>query len=621
MRGIKTFGPSLVALGVLVAACGGDEGSSNDPVVPGSGTTTPTMGVVPGPAPTVDASGNPVTPPGPTVDASGNPVTPPVPTVDASGNPVTPPGPTGTTPEGTMPTPTGTGPDTPVEPGECQPNPITQGLILLSDIQFVNGIRAVVDEAALTADNLPVEEEKQFSRKLLALNTSLVVTRMDWAEDAGASLVGRIAEVTQCQDGDLACAETYIAGLARSAFRRAVTDAEVSELMTVFDAGNETSFERGIGLAVEAIISAPSFFYRTEFGEATADGSLKLTPVEFASELSYLLTDGPPDAALLDSGIDGTLADPTVAAGHVDRILALAETQTNLTSTMMAAWSFGNLAGVTKDEEMFPDFGALRPRMYQETKLFLQDVFWTRGADISEVLSSQTTFVDSMLAELYGVDFPGDDPAEFVQVTLPADQRSGMLTQASVMSARSRTDRTSVVSRGIFVRGDLMCLPKLALPDGNPELQALITEQSEDNTLTELQKVEARAEPGSVCATCHSQFDAFGVPLEFYDPIGRYTPQVDDTTVNLAAVSGLMAGAPSATDGVELAQALAAAPQFKSCVTRHVLSYGLGSDELLATSCEVQGAVAGLPATSSMSDIVRTVASSPALWNRVAEAP
>jgi Protein of unknown function (DUF1592)/Protein of unknown function (DUF1588)/Protein of unknown function (DUF1595)/Protein of unknown function (DUF1585) len=599
----------LAALGVVAtAACGGDE------IAGSSGSLAPTMGSVPssgvsGAMPTASVGG-PI--PTPSATPGGDPTVGPIPT----GTDMPP---VGTEPTGTTTTPNPTATETPPPVAGCAVSPITHGLVLLSDIQYVNGIRAVVDEAALTADNLPVEEEKQFSRKLLALNTSLVVTRMDWAEDAGSSVAGRFSEVTECQDGDTACAQTYIEELARSAFRRAVTAEEVTELMAVFASGNQTSFGRGIGLTIEAILSSPSFFYRTEFGVPGADGLLQLTPTEFAAELSYLLTDGPPDKELLDAAIDGTLVDPEVSAAHVERILGNAETQTNLTSTMMAAWSFGNLAGATKDEEMFPDFGALRPRMYQETKLFLQDVFWSRNADVSEVLSSPTTFVDGMLAELYGVDFPGDNPDEFVEVTLPADQRAGILTQASVMAARSRTDRTSVVSRGIFVRGDLMCLPKLALPDGNPELQALITEQSEDDSLSELEKSELRAE-SSTCGACHSQFDAFGVPLEFYDPIGRYVPQTDDTTVDLSVVGGLNAGAPSATDGVELALALAAAPQFKSCVTRHVLSYGLGSDELAATSCEVSQAVASLPATATMGDIVRTVASSPSLWVRGPEA-
>jgi hypothetical protein len=530
------------------------------------------------------------------------------------------------TPGGLIPPPGGTsvpGPDDPaptVTPDgrACTSMPAPRGLVMLTDVQFTNGIRDTLGEEALTADNLPQEEQKEFSRKVLALNASLVFKRMDWAEDAGNSVLGRVQDVTGCSDGDRACAETYLRGLAERAYRRAVSAEEMSALMAVFDVGAESDFETAVRISVEALLASPSFFYRTEFGQANADGAVMLTSEEMASALSYLLTDRPPDDELRLDGTNGVLLDPARIAVHADRLLALEPTQVNLTSTMMAAWSFGNLAGVSKDELLYPTFNALRPRMYQEAKLFIHDVMWTRNADISELLTSPISFVDSMLAELYGVPFPGADPDEFVQVTLPEAERAGLLTRASVMSARSRTDVTSVVSRGIFVRGDLMCLPKLALPDGDPELSELIAAQNDDRTLTEKEKAESRAVT-SPCSTCHSQFDVFGIPLESYDPIGRYVAQTDDTTVDLSAVARLEAGSPTASNGVELSAALAAAPQFKACVTRHMMAYGLGSDELSSESCEVAAALAELTAPTTMTDVLRAVASSEAFRMRSEE--
>lgn len=606
MRLGTSVGVGAWYLGAL-CACSGEVGSESE--MP-AGSATPSG------TPAVDSMGNPI--PGVSLDVDGNPVpippgsgTPATPTIDASGNPVTP------MPTGGV-TPAVPDPGAPATPGACQSMPAPQGLVMLTDIQFVNGIRAAIDDAALTADNLPVEEQKDFSRKVLALNASLVFKRMDWAEDAGASLAGRVPEVTGCSDGDVACAQGYLSGLAERAFRRTVTDEEVTDIMEVFAAGAESSHELGVRLAVEAILASPSFFYRTEFGQVGADSTLQLTSVEMASALSYLLTDRPPDTELLADGISGALTDTARVSQHADRLLELESTRTNLTSTLMAAWSFGNLAGVTKDEMLFPTFNALRPRMYQETKLFLEDVLWTRNADVSEVLSSNTTFVDQLLAEHYGVPFPGSDPNEFVPVTLPAEQRAGLLTHASVMSARSRTDKTSVVSRGIFVRGDLLCLDKIPFPDGDPALAPLISAQEEDVETSEREKAAVRA-ADTTCGTCHSQFDPFGLPLEFYDPVGRYVAQGDDVSVDLSAIGQLEPAAPVAADGVELALALAGAPQFRSCMTRHMMSYGLGSDELKATSCEVQNAVASLPSSpdaTTMTDILRAVAVSPAFRTR-----
>jgi Protein of unknown function (DUF1592)/Protein of unknown function (DUF1588)/Protein of unknown function (DUF1595)/Protein of unknown function (DUF1585) len=590
----------LLEFALVASACSGEVGDgSTSPWVTASGTSS---------APSVtDSQGNSVPA---STDSQGNPVS----TSNTPGS--------GTSPEDSTSPNASTGNDTSTDPpvtASCQTSAIAPGLILLSDIQFANSIASVLGPDALSADNLPVEELKPFSRKVLSLNTSLVLSRMDWAEDAGNSLVGRVEEATSCTDGDRSCAERYLGEVAKKAFRRPVQASELSDLMSVYDAGAESDYETGVRLAVEAILSAPSFFYRTEFGTPAADGSIQLTPLEVASELSYLLTDRPPDDTLIAAGEDGSLLDPAVRVAQAERLLATEATRTNLTSTMMAAWSFGNLAGVDKDDNMFPTFDGLRSRMYQETKLFLQDIMWSDNTDVSEIMRSSTTFLDGALAEHYGVPFPGNDPNAFVRVEMPPEQRAGMLTHASVMSARSRSDRTSVVSRGIFVRGDLMCLPKISLPDGNPELNELIEEQAADLNATEKEKAEKRA-MNAQCGGCHSQFDAFGLPLEYYDPIGRYTPQEEDTAADLSRVGGLEASAASVTSGVELARALADAPQFKSCMTRHMLSYALGADELLATNCEVQELTSGYGTTVTMSDIIRAVAGSPALVQRTAEA-
>jgi hypothetical protein len=592
----------LLEFALLASACSGEVGDGMTPWVSPSGSTSEAT----------DSEGNPVPS---STDSLGNPVPTSTGQGSTTGSSTAPVGSTNST-DAT------TGDSSSSEPPvatECKPTAIAPGLILLSDIQFANSIASVLGPEALTADNLPVEELKPFSRKVLSLNTSLVLGRMDWAEDAGNSLVGRVEETTGCTDGDRGCAQTYLGDVAKRAFRRPVEDDEMSDLMSVFDAGAESNFETGVRLAVEAIFSAPSFFYRTEFGAAGADGSIQLTPLEVASELSYLLTDRPPDDMLIAAGEDGSLLDPAVRVAQAERLLGVEATRTNLTSTMMAAWSFGNLAGVDKDDAMFPTFDGLRARMYQETKLFLQDIMWSQDTDVSEILRSSTTYLDGPLAEHYGVPFPGNDPDVFVRVEMPPEQRAGMLTHASVMSARSRSDRTSVVSRGIFVRGDLMCLVKITLPDGNPELNELIEEQAADVNATEKEKAAKRA-MNSQCGACHSQFDAFGLPLEYYDPIGRYTPQEADSAVNLAAVVGLQASADTANNGVELARALADAPQFKSCMTRHMLSYAVGSDELLASSCEVQKVTAEYGATVTMPDIIRAVAASPALVQRTGEA-
>jgi Protein of unknown function (DUF1592) len=92
--------------------------------------------------------------------------------------------------------------------------------------------------------------------------------------------------------------------------RRACALALVSLLYTACEGqlaapAGPTSFTRGIELALEALLAAPSFMYRRELGAPHTRGGLTLTPHELASALPFMLTDAPPDDALraaADSG-------------------------------------------------------------------------------------------------------------------------------------------------------------------------------------------------------------------------------------------------------------------------------------------------------------------------------
>jgi len=70
---------------------------------------------------------------------------------------------------------------------------------------------------------------------------------------------------------EIACASRILAGLARQAFRRPVTDADLSPLMHFFAEGRAAgSFEHGIEFALTAMLSSAKFLYRTEPPPANA---------------------------------------------------------------------------------------------------------------------------------------------------------------------------------------------------------------------------------------------------------------------------------------------------------------------------------------------------------------
>ena len=102
--------------------------------------------------------------------------------------------------------------------------------------------------------------------------------------------------------GEIPCAKTIIATLARQAYRRPVTDSDVEDLLGVYQrARNNAGFEDGIRSVVQAIITDPEFIFRFERAmPGGAPGALyRISDLELASRLSYFLWSSAPDNQLI----------------------------------------------------------------------------------------------------------------------------------------------------------------------------------------------------------------------------------------------------------------------------------------------------------------------------------
>src|SRR5262245_26158629 len=429
---------------------------------------------------------------------------------------------------------------------ECTPGRLPRRAVWLSEIQFAHAITQLLGPAALDAEQVPDAAQKPFFQDGVVVDRSLLQTRLELAGRASASLQGRVAEGTGCVANDDACARAFVAELAAKAFRRPLLEAEIADLNAVYDAGRETDLETGVRLAVEAVIASSSFNYRTELGTGAGAGApVELTPHELASMLSFWLTDSPPDSSLASAADSGALSDTAELARQVERLLAAPEARDSLTHTLMSAWRLGNLFASSKDPSLFPEYGpGLQSSMFEETRRFLDRTLWGSG-NLSEVLTSRTSFVNAALASLYGVPFSAGNPSEFVEVALPASERAGLLTQASLLSALSRADNTSVVARGLFVRASLLCLPA---PPPKPEALLAQVPAFVGANLDQRQSAQFRAAT-SPCSTCHNLMDPFGLLFENYDAIGRYRRELEGVPID-ASVRLDGAGFPGAFEGV-----------------------------------------------------------------------
>ena len=161
---------------------------------------------------------------------------------------------------------------------------------------------------------------------------------------------------------ETACATKILTNLARRAFRRPVTAADVEAPMSFYktvSGRSGGSFDDGIRAGVARVLSSPYFLYRIEKDPAGARAGVAhpVSDVELASRLSFFLWSSIPDEKLLDLAAAGRLREPGVFAAQVHRMLE-DERADALVENFTGQWlQLRNLeAKVVPDLLMFPDF-------------------------------------------------------------------------------------------------------------------------------------------------------------------------------------------------------------------------------------------------------------------------
>lgn len=330
--------------------------------------------------------------------------------------------------------------------------------------------------------------------------------------------------------------------------------------------------EDGVLLAMTAMLVSPSTLYRTEF----SGGSGGLNAYEQAAAIAALLLDSVPDESLLTAATDGSLLTAAGLDAQLSRLLQLPRVRDHLTDVLLHAFNVHKLFDSPKDPGVFPNYTpALQSSMYEETRRVIDDVLWGRQAPLTELLTTRQSFVNADLASIYGIPYNGAGD-EFVPVTLP-ETRSGILTHPSLMSALSRTDHTSVVARGLFVRGAILCASKIPAP---PAAVFDIVQMQIEADATQAELAEYRAN-SPACAGCHSQFDRFGLTLERFDPIGADRP-ASEMPVDL---TGLLDFQGTVSGSSELIAQIAESPKFIDCMTERMLGYALSEARTTGSVC------------------------------------
>ena len=203
-----------------------------------------------------------------------------------------------------------------------------------------------------------------------------------------------------------ACARRIAATLARRAFRRPLTAAEVQTLRDTY-AQERTAgtFLTGVEAIVRRILASPSFVFRPEEEPANVKpgAAYQLADVELASRLSFFLWSSIPDGELLRVAAEGGLPQPAVVQAQVRRMLADPKAAA-LTKNFAGQWLYlRNLRGIQPNTDLFPDFDDnLRQAMRIEIEEFFTSVM-RENRSVIDLLTADYTFVNERLARHYGM--------------------------------------------------------------------------------------------------------------------------------------------------------------------------------------------------------------------------
>jgi mono/diheme cytochrome c family protein len=365
-----------------------------------------------------------------------------------------------------------------------------------------------------------------------------------------------------------ACAHQILSRVARQAYRRPVTTADVDTLLEFFDDGRRDggSFDTGVQLALERVLVDPDFLLRVHRPRPGQGDQFEL-----ASRLSFFLWSSIPDARLLDLAERGRLADPAVLGREVRRMLADRRAGA-LVTDFAAQWlNLRRLPEVVVDPDRYPTYDdSLLQAFERETELFVASAI-AEDRKVTDLLTADYTFVNERLARHYGL--PGVYGSRFRRVTLPdRRQRGGLLAHGSLLATTSYPDRTSPVLRGKFILNNILGLPT---PPPPPGVDTNLAEAKPGAAIPAIRERLAQHRTNPSCASCHAVIDPLGFGLENYDAIGAW--RTADETGNPVDARGTAAnGLP--IDGLDSLRAmlLAQPEQFPRTVTEKLLVYALG---------------------------------------------
>ena len=347
------------------------------------------------------------------------------------------------------------------------------------------------------------------------------------------------------------CARTIVSTLAKRAFRRPTTAADMDALMEFYRAGAAKRARSTTASRPRCSASSPtpssSIAGRRSRPAVAVGRTYRISDLALASRLSFFLWSSIPDDELIDVAAHGQAADPAVLEQQVRRMLKDPRADAliaNFTGQWLGVRSLKTREPVVN---VFPDFDDnLRNAFEKEIELFFASIV-KRGPQHPRSADRQLHLRQRAAGQ--ALRHP-----EHLRPAVPPRDASGRARHAPRPAGQGRVaDRH--VGGGAHVAGHAGQVVPADVPGrraataaaGRPGAEVPTPDTAgNEKTPTMRQMLEAHRIAVD-CATCHKIFEPMGLALENFDAVGAWRTLDEGQPVDATGV--LVDG--TKVDGVE----------------------------------------------------------------------
>lgn len=312
------------------------------------------------------------------------------------------------------------------------------------------------------------------------------------------------------------------------AFRRAVTDEEVSRFVSTFSLlrENDEPYDVAVRETLATVLVSPEFLFIGSPVPATllADQENREDverSIALASRLSYFIWSSVPDERLRSLAAAGELVDPRTLAEETVRLLD-DDRSRRFSEAFARQWlRLNELTASTVSRDHYPMYDPeLGMLMVQQTVATFQDVFHN-NRDARTLFTDDHMFLNNQLAKHYGL--PPVEGGDLRRVPVENEiERAGLIGQASILAINSDGIDSHPVKRGVWLLERILDDPPPAPPPNVPSLGA---DGKSLVGLTLREQIEGHRDK-SACVNCHKKIDPWGLALENFDASGAWRASV-----------------------------------------------------------------------------------------------